>query len=372
MDLSRKLYLGFAAVLAGVGLLMVYSASITSRPTDFEQVYLSRQLAAAAVGLAAAGWAGTRSAAFWRRIAPWALFGVVLLLLLVLVPGIGVRVKGAQRWLRVAGISVQPSELAKIALPLMTCRCLTTLCPATRSWWNTTVGVLWPALLVVPLVLIEPDLGTAVFLAAGVAVALWLGNWPLRNFLLVGCFALPALGLLAWLKPYQQRRLVGYVEAWGDFSAAPYQVQQSLVTLGAGGLWGTGLGKGWQKLSFLPEANTDFVFAVVGEELGLLGTLGLAALWCGLLIAGARLLSGQPADSFPFLAGMTLLLQLVLQAWLNVAVVTALVPPKGIAHPLISAGGSSLVVSLLTLGLIWSLSRSEASARGSGIDEVRQ
>lgn len=357
MDLPHKLYLGLAAVLTGVGLLMVYSASITSRPTNFEQVYLSRQLLAAGVGIVAACWVGTLPADVWRRIAPWAFWAVVVLLVLVLIPGIGVRVKGAQRWVRFAGLSLQPSELAKLTLPLMTCRCLAAYTAPTQQNGNALLGVLWPAAVMVPLVFVEPDLGTAVFLLGGVAVALWLGNWPLRNFVIVGVLLLPALGLLTWLKPYQHRRLLGYLEAWSDFSAAPYQLQQSLVTLGAGGLWGTGLGKGWQKLSFLPEANTDFVFAVVGEELGLPGTLGIVAVWCGLLIVGVRLLSRQPASSFAFQAGLTLLTQLVAQAWLNVAVVTGLVPPKGIAHPLISAGGSSLVASLLTLGVVWSLSR---------------
>ena len=129
------------------------------------------------------------------------------------------------------------------------------------------------------------------------------------------------------------------------------------MTLGAGGLHGVGLGRGWQKLSFLPEANTDFVFAVIGEELGLIGTLSLIALWCGLYLAGLRMLIHLDRQGFAFLAGFTLLTQLTGQALLNIAVVTAMVPPKGISHPLISAGGSSLVASLLSIGIVLSLSR---------------
>jgi len=357
VDLPRKIYLALTAVLFAIGVLMVYSASVTSRPTDFERVYLARQLAAGGIGLFAAMLAATRPPEFWRRIAPLAFWGVVLMLVLVLVPSIGVRTKGAQRWLRIAGISAQPSELAKLVLPLMTCLCITLRRPRLSGWWAGTVGVLWPAAIMTPLVLIEPDLGTAAFLVGGVAVSLWIGGWPVRNFVALGSLALPGLACLSLLKPYQYRRLVGFLEAWNDFDAAPYQLQQSLVTLGAGGWIGTGLGKGWQKLSFLPEANTDFVFAVIGEELGLIGTIALVAVWCGILVAGVRMLAEREPTSFAFLAGMTLLAQLVLQAWFNVAVVTALVPPKGIAHPLISAGGSSLVVSLIALGMIWSLSR---------------
>jgi len=359
VDLPRKLFLSLAAVLFAVGVLMVYSASVTSRPTDFERVYLTRQLAAAAVGLAATAFAATRPPEFWRQAAPIAFWSVLLLLVVVLLPGVGTRTKGAQRWLRVAGVSVQPSELAKIALPLMVCAVVTARRSRLRRWWSGTVGVLWPAGLMVPLVLVEPDLGTAAFLAGGVAIALWVGGWPIRNFVALGLLVAPAVAGLSLLKPYQYRRLVGFVEAWSDFDAAPYQLQQSLVTLGAGGWLGTGLGKGWQKLSFLPEANTDFVFAVIGEELGFVGTVALVIVWCGLLIVGVRMLAAHESGSFAFLAGLTLLSQLVLQAWLNVAVVTALVPPKGIAHPLVSAGGSSLVVSLVTLGIVWSLSRPE-------------
>jgi cell division protein FtsW len=158
------------------------------------------------------------------------------------------------------------------------------------------------------------------------------------------------------LKPYQMQRISGFLAAWTDLSQAPYQLQQSLMSLGAGGVTGVGIGRGWQKLSFLPEANTDFVFAVVGEELGLIGTLGLIAVWIGLYIAGLRTLRHLPRTGFEYAAGFTLLTQLVLQAALNVAVVTAMVPPKGIPHPLLSYGGSNLVVSIVSLGIVLSLS----------------
>jgi cell division protein FtsW len=164
------------------------------------------------------------------------------------------------------------------------------------------------------------------------------------------------------MKPYQQRRIAGFLESWANFDDAPYQLKQSLVTLGAGGLHGVGLGRGWQKLSFLPEANTDFVFAVIGEELGLIGTLSLIALWCGLYLSGLRMLNHLDRSRFAYLASFTLLTQLTGQAMLNIAVVTAMVPPKGISHPLISAGGSNLVVSLLAIGIVLSLSRNDVAS----------
>lgn len=360
MDLCRHLFVSFTALLLGFGLLMVHSASITSWPTEFEQVYLSRHLAFLGVGLAVAFFSATRPPQFWKQAAPWLFIVTVGLLVLVLIPGIGVRVKGAQRWLRIPGVSAQPSELAKIAVPLMMCWLVERNRHRLSRWVSGTLPFALPVLLTVPLILIEPDLGTSVFVLGGATLVLFACGWPLRNFLLgLGAAAPLALGALA-MKPYQQARIAGFVQSWANFESAPYQLKQSLVTIGAGGLSGVGLGRGWQKLSFLPEANTDFVFAVIGEELGLIGTLSLIGLWCGLYLTGLRMISHLDHRRFAFVAGFTLLTQLAGQAMLNIAVVTAMVPPKGISHPLISAGGSSLVVSLFAIGIVLSLSRDEA------------
>lgn len=212
-----------------------------------------------------------------------------------------------------------------------------------------------PLACVVPLVFLEPDLGTSVFLILTAALLLWIAGWPLRNylfFLLLGC---PLFGVFLSMKPYQLERIRGFLATWRDVNEAPYQIRQSLMSLGAGGIKGVGIGKGWQKLSFLPEANTDFVFSVVGEELGLLGTLCLVVVWCGLFLTGYRILRRQPRISFEYVVGITLLTEFVLQAAINIAVVSALVPPKGISHPFLSYGGSNLIVSLSAMGIILSL-----------------
>jgi cell division protein FtsW len=357
MYVQRQLFVSLVLLLVGFGLLMVHSASVTSWPTHFERVYLSRHVMFLSVGLIVGAIAATRPPDFWRRIAPWLFVLTVILLLLVLVPGIGARVKGAQRWIRFAGFSAQPSELAKIALPLMLCRILQRRRDQLSHVLFGTIPFAIPVLITVPLVLIEPDLGTALFLLTGATLVLFAGGWPMRNFILASAAAVPACLSILVMKPYQRQRIVGFFETWADFDAAPYQLQQSLVTMGSGGLQGIGIGRGWQKLSFLPEANTDFVFAVIGEELGLLGTLGLLALWCGLYLTGLRMLARLAPQNFSFVAAFVLLTQVVAQAMLNIAVVTAMVPPKGISHPLISAGGSNLIVTLLSLGIVVSLSR---------------
>lgn len=359
MDIQRRLFVSLSLLLVGFGLLMVHSASVTSWPTEFERVYLSRHLVFLSAGLLIAAVAATRPPEFWNHLAPWIFVLTVMLLAAVLVPGVGTRVKGAQRWIRLAGISIQPSELAKVALPLMMCWIL----DRNRAWLSHpllgTIPFAIPCVIAIPLVLIEPDLGTAMFLLGGAVLILFLGGWPIRNFLFGLLASIPASLSLLVMKPYQRQRIISFFETWSNFDAAPYQLQQSLVSLGAGGLTGVGLGRGWQKLSFLPEANTDFVFAVIGEELGLLGTLGLLVLWGGLYLTGLRMLNRLNPQSFSFVAGFVLLTQVIGQAMLNVAVVTAMVPPKGISHPLISVGGSNLLVSLLSLGIVVSLSRDQ-------------
>ena len=174
--------------------------------------------------------------------------------------------------------------------------------------------------------------------------------------------SVPATASLLLHKPYQMQRITGFIAAWKDLSQAPWQIRQSLLSMGAGGLQGTGVGSGWQKLSYLPEANTDFVFAVIGEELGLAGTLTLVIVWIGVLMTGRASLQHLRRDSFAWILGNTLVIQLVLQALTNVAVVTAMVPPKGVPHPFISYGGTNLLVNVVAVGIVVAMTRaSEAS-----------
>ncbi|MCA9054461.1 MAG: putative lipid II flippase FtsW [Planctomycetaceae bacterium] len=357
MRTLEKSLISVAGLLLALGLLMVYSASITSRPSEQEQVYLSRQVLFLTLAVAVAAGSALLPADWWRRLAPALFVATVVLLVAVLVPSLGVSVKGARRWLRIGGYSMQPSEVAKLTLPLLLCRLTADGRWRTQHWLRSVIALILPVATTLGLVVVEPDLGTTLFLTATSVLALYFSGWPLRRFLIVFGLMLPTIGTVAALRPYQLARVQGFLAAWQDFNQAPYQLKQSLTALGSGGLFGTGLGLGQQKLSFLPEANTDFVFAVIGEELGLLGTLGVILLWGALFGLGVRLLAPLRRGSFAHAAGLTLLTSLVLQAVLNMAVVLALVPPKGISLPLISYGGSSLLVSLTSLGMILSFSR---------------
>mgnify|MGYP006272579173 CR=1 FL=1 len=357
---ERSFFLALISVLVGFGVLMVHSASITSWPTNFEQVYLTKHLIFLVISVISASIAAMMPARFWFRAAPWLFAGVMLLLVAVLIPGIGTSVKGARRWLRLGPQSLQPSELAKLVVPLLVARMMVNRRETLRGWISGTIPFALPIGLAIGLVLIEPDLGTALFVAGAGAVTLFYGGWPIRNYLLGVGAAVPAVIVAITAHSYRLRRITDYISVWTDLpNSDAWQLKQSLLTLGHGGAWGVGLGRGTQKLSFLPESNTDFVFAVVGEELGLAGTLGVAALWCGIFYVGIRLFRRFKSDSYAAIVGQTLITQIVGQALINAWVVTALVPTTGVPHPLVSYGGTSLLVSLISFGVMVSLARAE-------------
>ena len=349
-------------MLLAVGALLVDSSSMSSREFQTEPVQLYKHLSFLMLALLGGTAAAILPRAGWRYVGPIIYLITITLLVVVLVPGIGHRVNGAQRWIRVGGWTMQPSELAKISVPLAVCLIRfrpekdESASPQLREAFLILLMIALP----VGLIFVAPDLGTGLFVTMGATLAVFLSGWPVRHFFLAGALVIPAIvGLLA-IKPYQVARIEGFVRTWQNPESAPYQVKQSLTTLGVGGLQGTGLGRGRQKLSFLPEADTDFVFSVIGEELGLIGTLSVIGLWIGLYLCGTRLISQVRSGSFESVLATTLLLQLVLQAAINVAVVTAMLPPKGISHPFISYGGSNLVTSVFALGMILSLTRPDS------------
>lgn len=343
--------------LLGLGAVLVYSAAARTHTPAAAWRCLRQHATCLVIGGIAATVASFVPARCWRRWAPYLLLGTMALLALVLLPGIGTRVNGARRWLRLMGWSLQPSELAKITLPMYVCGQLAEL-RCGRDAWNVWLVVLPVALCTVALVAAEPDLGTAAFLLVVTGIALFAAGWPVRDFLLSLTLAVVLALSLAFFRDYQLRRLAGFARLWQGGADAPYQLKQALLAIRSGGWVGRGLGRGVLKSSFLPESHNDFVFAVIGEELGAVGLLLVAALWLALYILGLRLFAAQQRFSFAVALGTTLLTSLTLQAWLNMAVVTALVPPKGIPLPLVSYGGSSLVCSMLMIGIVVGLARS--------------
>jgi cell division protein FtsW len=269
----------------------------------------------------------------------------------VLVPGIGKRINGARRWIRLAGFNGQPSELAKLALIIY----LAAWCSSNRDDLRRLKGIL-PILgvvgLVAGLVAVEPDMGTALLLGTVATTVLLVAGVKFRHLLAVGLPAGTVLFVFALTKlDYIWRRVGAFLDPASDPAGAGFQTRQALIAIGSGGLWGRGLGGSSQKRLFLPEVHTDYIFALVGEELGMVGALVVLGAFVALVVYGLHAID-RARDTFAFLLAVGIVASLGVQSLLNVAVATGSVPPKGIALPFLSFGGSSLLAAAAAAGLL--------------------
>jgi len=289
------------------------------------------------------------------------LLGAGALLVLVLVPHFGVQVQGARRWFGAGPIQFQPSEIAKLALILYAAQKLAVPRTRARNWWEVAKPVAWPALIACGLIVIEPDLGTALVVALTMLSMLLAAGMPARylvGILFVGAFAVM---ILVVIQPYEQARLTAFLHPWAQASKAGpgYQAVQGQIALGSGGLFGVGLGKSVQKIFYLPEANTDFILAVIGEELGVMGIFALVCLYGMIAYAGLRTARRAATRHAKLLAtGLTSLV--LCQATLNIFVVLGLAPLTGVPLPFISYAPTNLWVMLASVGLLLNMSRPKA------------
>jgi cell division protein FtsW len=286
----------------------------------------------------------------WGRLAPLLLGVTVLLLVLVFVPRIGATINGARRWLRWGGWYMQPSELAKLTLALFLCATAAANPERLRTFCRGFLPLFAVVAIVCGLIVKEPDVGTSVFIGLTSCVTLLVAGARATHLLSVGGGAAGAAGLLVVMRmPHFVERFMG----WWQYETHPggYQLRQSLIALGAGGWFGEGLGRGTQKLNFLPEVHSDFIFAVLGEEMGYCGVMAVLMLFCALGVVGWRI-SRSAATPFGALLAFTLTLSIVLQAAINVAVVSGVVPTKGIPLPFFSFGGSSLCFTMAGIGML--------------------
>jgi cell division protein FtsW len=348
--------IGLVAALLLIGLIMVTSASmsIAARDLDNPFFYLERQLTYGFVGVCLA-WLLTRvPTQLWDKYGlPLLLFGLTLLLL-VKIPGIGARVNGAQRWLRIGPANFQVSEIARVLVLNWVC----SYCVRKRTELEQTFpGLLKPVgLLTVAafFLLLEPDFGAAtVLFATGLAV-LFVAGARLRFVLLLLGAAVAVFGLLALATPYRLKRLTGFLHPWDDPFNSGFQLTQSLIAIGRGEWFGVGLGSSVQKLFYLPEAHTDFVFAVLAEELGLVGVIGVIALFLALVGRSfqiSRLAAGAGLRFQSYLA-LAFGVWIGVQAIVNIGVNMGVLPTKGLTLPLLSYGRSSLLVTLAWIGVL--------------------
>jgi cell division protein FtsW len=347
------------AAVAGlllIGLVMMTSASlnVAERATGDAFFHLERQLLSVLVGATLAGAALFVPVSAWQRLAPALLIASFVLLVLVLVPGIGHEVNGSRRWIRLGPLNFQPSELARWLLvtyvAVFAVRHQTELRSSAQGFFKPLAVLVAAALLL----LLEPDFGAAVVLCATGTAVLFVAGARLRDFLLVAGLGVAALAFLALASDYRLQRLTGFLDPWADPFNSGFQLTQSLIAIGRGEWLGVGLGSSIQKLFYLPEAHTDFVFAVMAEELGLLGVVVVVVAFLALVLRSLRL-SRIAAD-----AGMPLHACLAagfgvwlgLQAFINIGVNMGLLPTKGLTLPFLSYGRSSMLVTLAWVGML--------------------
>jgi cell division protein FtsW len=348
--------IGTVAALLLIGLVMVASASIgiSEKETGSAFHYFTRQLVFVGLGLVAACVGLAVPTRLWDEYSTYLLGAALLMLVLVLIPGIGAEVNGSRRWVRFGIMNFQVSEAARVLLLMYVASYAVRRADELRSDFTAflvPVGVLALAAI---LLLLEPDFGAAtVLLATGLAV-LFLAGARLVHLALPIIVGTAGLGALAIFSPYRLRRLTGFLDPWGDPFDSGFQLVQSLIAIGRGQWLGVGLGSSVQKLFYLPEAHTDFVFAVLAEEFGLLGVVVVIALFAILVTRALKIAreAAQAGQLFQSYLAASIGIWLGLQAFVNIGVNMGLLPTKGLTLPLLSYGGSSMLVTLGLLGVL--------------------
>jgi cell division protein FtsW len=364
--------LGAVLGLLCLGLVMVYSASavMALEKTGNGFYFLQRQLVAAGVGLLAMASALKLGYRRLARLAYPLLVVTVLLLLLVLLPGVGTLVGGARRWIRFPGVSIQPAEIAKFTWVVYLAYSLAKKREKAASF---SIGFLPHLLLggvLVFLCMLQPDFGSAVELLVLLFVLLFAAGTKLSYLVGSVLLALPLAYHAVAHSPYRLARIRAFLDPWAHRHDVGYQVAQSLISVGSGGFFGLGLGESRQKLFFLPEAHTDFIFSIVGEELGLFGAVALVLLYAIIVWRGTRAALRAP-ETFGTYLGLGLTALLGVQAVVNMSVAMGMLPTKGLTLPFVSYGGCSLVVSMTAAGALLSLSASTQPMRLSAARRQR-
>jgi cell division protein FtsW len=353
--------------LVAFGLVMVYSASSARGllAADDPAYYLKRQALFALVGLVLLAVLARLDFRLLRKLGGPLLLGSVALLLLVLIAG--TTVNGARRWLPVGGLGFQPSELAKLALAIWLAAFLVRRsAPRTLGELVRPIGLVVAAL--VALLLAQPDLGTSIALLVMVGAMLVVAGTALPALAGVGSMGLAAIALAIWLEPYRRERLLSFLDPWSDPQGAGFQTVQAMIALGSGGIFGVGLGESVQKVYYLPEASTDMIFAIIGEEFGLIGSTLVIAAFVAFGYAGFNV-ALRCKDPFGkrLAAGLTALV--CGQAAVNLCAVMGIAPLTGIPLPFVSYGGSSLIVALASVGILLNIAQNRGVAAAAQVPD---
>jgi len=355
--------LAIVGALCAVGAIMVFSASSAIAYTAYHDstYFLKREILWLVIG-AGAAWLGARmDYGRLRAAAPW-LFGVaVVLLVAVLIPGLGTMEGGAQRWFAYGPVSFQPSEFAKLVLIVVLARMFADREDGARSMRRAGAPALFAVGICFALVLRQPDLGTASLFVITAFVIMYAAGAKWKHLLLEVLIAVPAMAAFVFSSAYRRDRFTAFSHPFNDPQGTGYHIIQSLYALGSGGVFGVGLGQSSQKFGYLPEPYTDFIFSIIGEELGFIGAAAVLLLFLALAYRGIRI-AAKAEDRFGFYLATGITASLVLQAFVNIGVATSSWPVTGVPLPFISYGGTSLVVSLFGVGLLASVSRGRSRA----------
>ena len=346
-----------AVALTCFGVVMVYSASSVMAVRKFHDgfYFLKRQGLYALLGFGIMTVAMLTDYEKWRKYAVPLLFVCMVLLVLVFVPGIGGTAKGASRWIRLPGFRFQPSELAKIALIFYMAYSLDKKQERVKFFSTGFLPYMCVLAFLMAILLMQHDLGASLTLGAVALTMLFVAGARPRYILGMFVLAVPFVYYAIMTKSYRIERIKVFLNPWKDPDGSGFQIIQSWLAFGNGGVIGQGLGEGKQKLFYLPEAHTDFILSVVGEELGLIGVLVIAAMFFLLVQRGIRV-ALYAQDTFGRYLAFGIVVLLGIEAFVNMAVVTGLLPTKGLALPFISYGGSSLIVSLFAVGVLLNVS----------------
>lgn len=351
--------IGVVLLLVGFGLLMVYSTTgILSQEKMGDSLFFAkRQCFSALLGVCAMLAAAHVPVRFIRRCSPYLFVFSLLLLLLPLIPGIADRAGGASRWVKLGPVRFQPGEFVKLSMVLFMAGFFARHQDKITTFVNGLVKPFLLVSVVAALLLLQPDFGSTAVIVVVVLAMAFAAGVRFSHLILCSVIAGVCLGTLIFVSPYRMMRVVSFMSPFKDAAGRGYQLIQSLIAVGTGQISGVGLGSSQQKLFFLPAAHTDFIFAVIAEELGFVGAMVVIGAFIVLLWRGLLLARSVRHDTFMFCAAVGLTLLIVVPALLNVGVVIGLLPTKGMVLPLVGYGGSSLIMCMAVIGLLLSIRR---------------
>ncbi len=355
---TRINLLTISITLLCIGVVMIYSSSSIYAWEKYGDsfYFLKRHLYFLIVGLIGTFLAMIIDYRIFRKYARVFLWVALFLLVLVLIPGLGREVSGARRWFRFKFISFQPSELANLALIVYIADFICRKGDKIKSLLKGFFPPVCALGAVVFLILLQPDLGTTIALGSVVLIMLFVAGVRSKYILNLILCSLPAVYLLVFSVPYRRARILAFLNPWLDPKGSGFQIIQSQIAIGSGGIFGVGLGHSKQKLFYLPAAHTDFIFSIIGEELGLIGTLGIIVLFMLFIQQGLKIIKNAQ-DKFGYFLALGLVLMVTLKAIVNIGVSCGVFPTKGLPLPFISYGGSSLIFDMVSLGILINIAR---------------